>query len=120
MTADKNFIEKLHKKHHLEIDEKLEAYLLLAEYEEEPFPYEWSEQDLYEQIRKLTRDYREGKLDITLKSPIERLRERYEALQEEYMYLAFDAQALLDILEENGINSPFEECADADNEELPF
>ena len=28
------------------IDKPLEAYLM-ATYEEDPFPYEWSEQDLY-------------------------------------------------------------------------
>ena len=45
------------------IDKTLETYLL-ATYEEEPFPYEWSEQDLYEQVRKLIFQYEQGNLEM--------------------------------------------------------
>jgi len=117
MIADKNFVGILRNKYHLEIDERFEAYIL-AEYEEEPFPNEWSEQDLYEQIRKLAMTHKKGKLDTTVKPPIQRLRERYEELQGEYMDLAFDVQALLHILEENGIDSPFK--VSGDKEEVSF
>lgn len=58
------------------IDKPLEQYLL-AMYEEEPFPYEWSEQDLYEQIRKLILQYNQGKLNIFIPSSEERQRIRY-------------------------------------------
>jgi len=37
-------------------------------YEEDPFPYEWSEQDLYKQIRKLVFQYQRGELDIAIPS----------------------------------------------------
>lgn len=66
MTADKAFIEYLRKSYQLNIPDELEAYLL-QEFGEEPFPYEYSEQDLYEQIRKLEMKYHQGKLDVTLK-----------------------------------------------------
>ena len=44
------------------IDESLKR-CLLDEYGEEPFPYEWSEQDLYEQIRKISYRYESLKKD---------------------------------------------------------
>lgn len=68
------------------IDKPLEAYLM-ATYEEEPFPYEWSEQDLYEQIRKLIFLYKDGMLDISVPSLQERQRMRYDALKESYLEL---------------------------------
>lgn len=68
------------------VDKPLEHYLL-ATYEEEPFPYEWSEQDLYEQVRKLIFQYEQGILDISIPSPLERQKMRCEALKESYMEL---------------------------------
>lgn len=68
------------------IDKPLEEYLL-ATYEEEPFPYEWREQDLYEQIRKLIFQYEQGKLDISVPSFPERQSMRYDALKESYLEL---------------------------------
>lgn len=117
MIADKKYIGYLRTNSHFKIDEKLEAYIL-AEYEEEPFPYVWSEQDLYEQIRKLIMEYNTGGLDVTVKPAIERLRECYEELQEEYMDVVLEVQALKQLLKEHGIKSPLE---DTNNEiELPF
>ena len=101
MIADKKYIEHLRTNSHFKIDEKLEAYIL-AEYEEEPFPYMWSEQDLYEQIRKLVMKYNTGELDDTVKPEIERLCEYYEDVQEEYMDLVFEVQALKQLLKEYG------------------
>ena len=68
------------------IDNPLEEYLL-ATYEEEPFPYEWSEQDLYEQIRKLILQYEQGELDITVPYVEERQKIRYESLKDSYIQL---------------------------------
>ncbi|HIT90460.1 MAG TPA: hypothetical protein IAC41_08600 [Candidatus Merdenecus merdavium] len=79
------------------IDKPLEQYLL-ATYEEEPFPYEWSEQDLYEQIRKLIIQYNQGKLDITIPSAEERLRIRYETLKDSYLDLLAETNRLNNLI----------------------
>ncbi|WP_368487923.1 hypothetical protein [Clostridium sp. BJN0013] len=79
------------------IDKPLEQYLL-AMYEEEPFPYEWSEQDLYEQIRKLILQYNQGELDITIPSAEERQRVRYEALKDSYLELLRETNHLKSII----------------------
>ena len=79
------------------IDKPLEGYLL-ATYEEEPFPYEWSEQDLYEQIRKLILQYNQGKLDITIPSAEQRQRVRYEALKDSYLELLSETNRLKGII----------------------
>lgn len=49
-------------------------------YAEEPFPNEFSVQDLFTNIRNDIRDYEDGKLDITAKSPSERWGEEREYL----------------------------------------
>jgi len=59
--------------------EKFKRYLLVK-YAEEPFPNEFSEQDLFTNIRNDIRDYEDGKLDITAKSPSERWGEEREYL----------------------------------------
>ena len=88
MIATKRYINHLRYKCRMKIDKELERYILL-EYEEEPFPYEWSEQDLYEQISKIVNAYNNGTLDIphTL-SKYKRLRMRYDELQNEFFELA--------------------------------
>lgn len=80
------------------IDNPLEEYLL-ATYEEEPFPYEWSEQDLYEQIRKLILQYEQGELDITVPYVEERQKIRYESLKDSYLQLLQDSNHIRDIVE---------------------
>lgn len=69
------------------IDKPLQTYLL-ATYEEDPFPNEWSEQDLYEQTRKLIFQYEKGELDITIPSRQERDKLRYESLKDNYLELS--------------------------------
>lgn len=110
MTADKTFIEYLRERYKLIIPEDLEAYLL-EEYGEEPFPYEYTEQDLYEQIRKLEMKYHKGLLDIALIGPELRLKQRYEALQDEYLDALYKVRSLEDeidklkgMLLEQGVN----------------
>ena len=80
------------------IDKPLEEYLL-ATYEEDPFPYEWSEEDLYEQIRKLIFQYQEGKLDIAIPSSEERQKIRYEALKDSYIELLRETIHLREIIQ---------------------
>ncbi len=63
MTLTKIFLNKMFKQSGYKIDKQLESYLL-AIYKEEPFPYEWTEQDLYEQTRKIVYQYNQGKLSL--------------------------------------------------------
>ena len=84
MTADKAFIEHLRRLCQMNIPEELEAFLL-EEFGEEPFPYEYSEQDLHEQMRKLIMKYHNGQLDISLRGHENLLKQRHEELKDEYL-----------------------------------
>ena len=97
MTLTKKFLNEMFRIWGDHIDEPLETYLM-ATYEEEPFPYEWSEQDLYEQIRKLILQYEDGILDINIPSYQERQMMRYDALKESYLELLREAVALRDTI----------------------
>lgn len=81
MIVDKKYIEKLRKEYWFPIDESLER-CLLNEYGEEPFPYEWSEQDLYEQIRKISYRYESLKKDRDAVARYALLEYRYQNLCE--------------------------------------
>jgi len=93
MIVTKAYLKKLQQRYQFEIDAPLAGYLL-AEYGVEPFPNEYSEQDLHEQVRKLVDQYRQGSLNIQLKSPIKRLKERYETLQKYHLILLSENTAL--------------------------
>lgn len=80
MILTRSYLIHIKQYYGIYIDEALAKYLL-TRYEEEPFPYEYSEQDLYEQIRKLVYQYKKGTLDISIKPPKQRLMDRYEALK---------------------------------------
>lgn len=97
MTLTKKFLNEMFRIWGDKIDDPLETYLM-ATYEEEPFPYEWSEQDLYEQIRKLIFQYEEGILDISIPSYKERQRIRYEDLKESYLELLRESIELRHII----------------------
>lgn len=68
MTINDKIIKELENAYRKAIPADLMRYLL-AEYAEEPFPYECSEQDLYMKIRKDIKRYETGDLDVTVKSP---------------------------------------------------
>ena len=102
------------------ISEELEKFLL-NQYGEEPFPYEYTEQDLYEQIRKLVCQYQTGILDTTVKSPMEILQSNYSSLKQDYAdamasikKLELNIRSLKDVLHRNCIEIP-----DLD-EEIPY
>ena len=98
MTLTIKFLNEMFRIWGDKIDQPLEEYLL-AIYEEEPFPEEWSEQDLYEQIRKLVLQYEQGKLDITVPSVEERWKSRYESLKDCYIQLWHETHDLKDVIE---------------------
>lgn len=98
MTLTVKFLNEMFRIWGDKIDHPLEEYLL-ATYEEEPFPEEWSEQDLYEQIRKLILQYEQGELDITVPSVEERWKSRYESLKDSYIQIWQKSNHLRDIIE---------------------
>jgi hypothetical protein len=57
---------------------------LKDKYSEEPWPYEHSEQGLYENIRRDAADYFAGRLDVAIKTPIEKLEIENQYLRELY------------------------------------
>lgn len=79
------------------IDRPLEAYLL-ATFEEEPFPYQWNEQDLYDQIRKLLCQHEQGTLDVSVPPKEERQRLRYESLKDSYLELLGEVTQLRELI----------------------
>jgi hypothetical protein len=60
-------IKKLEHIYRKSFTEELKRYLL-EKYSQRPFPYEFSEQDLYENIRHDIRDYEAGESDISVKN----------------------------------------------------
>lgn len=98
MIVDKAFIKYLSKGYHMNIPKELEDFLL-EEYGEEPFPNEYSEQDLYEQIRKMEMNYHKGLLNITLRGPELLLKQRYETLKDEYIDAMHKVRSLEDEVE---------------------
>jgi len=61
MILTSKTIEKLEHIYRMYFSEGFKRYLL-AKYGEEPFPYEFSEQDLYENIRHDIRDCENGNI----------------------------------------------------------
>jgi len=58
MTATRRLVRRLREQSRLRIDEQLER-LILERFGTEPTPYTYSEQDLWEQIRKLVAEHNE-------------------------------------------------------------
>ncbi|AFM41527.1 hypothetical protein Desaci_2592 [Desulfosporosinus acidiphilus SJ4] len=81
MIINKTVIRDLEHKFRRSFPADLKKYLLVN-YANEPFPYEFTEQDLYANIQKDIHDYEAGTLDVTVKSPSERWAEEREYLQD--------------------------------------
>lgn len=84
MIADKTLINAIRDNQRVCIPEKLESFLL-QQYGQEPFPYEFSEQDLLTNIDRDIRAYEAGELDLTIKSSSEHWQEEREYLQSLYI-----------------------------------
>jgi len=111
MTINKTIIRELENIYKKSIPDDLKKYLLVK-YAQEPFPYEFSEQDLYTNIERDIRDYEAGELDVTVKNPSERWLEEREYLQNLYIEKSREAHDLEDyvaelekILAEHGLES---------------
>jgi len=64
MTFSRTMLEGLQKAYRKEFPRQLIHYLKIT-YGEEPFPYQYSEQDLYTHIQRDIDAYYAGKLEIT-------------------------------------------------------
>lgn len=101
MTINKKIIRELETIYKKSIPDDLKKYLLVK-YEQEPFPYEFSEQDLYTNIERDIRDYEADELDVTVKNSSERWAEEREYLQNLYIEksrVAHDLEAYVAELE---------------------
>jgi hypothetical protein len=112
MTINKTISKELEDIYRKLLPDELKQYLL-ANYSEEPFPYEYSNQDLYTNIKRDIQAYEAGKLDVAVKSPSERWQEEREYLQNLYIEKACEARELADyvlelerMLSEHGLESP--------------
>lgn len=111
MTINTPMLRELEHAYRRSFPADLKKYLLVK-YAQEPFPYEFSEQDLYANIERDIRDYEAGELDVTVKSPSERWPEEREYLQNLYIEKSREAHDLEDyvaelehILSEHGLES---------------
>ena len=89
MTISKTTIKEIEHTYRRPLPDDLKQYLLVK-YAEEPFPYEFSEQDLHSNILHDICDYEAGKLDVTVKSPSVRWREEREYLRNIYIEKAHE------------------------------
>jgi hypothetical protein len=99
MIIDKTIIRKLEHTYRRSFPDDFKMYLL-ANYAQEPFPYEFSEQDLYTNIDKDIRNYEAGELDVTVKSPSEHWQEECEYLQNLYIKKCHEARDLEEYISE--------------------
>lgn len=111
MLINKKIIREYENSHIRFLPEDLKRYLLVK-YAEEPFPYEYSEEDLYHNIGRDIRKYKAGELDVTIKSPSERWQEEREYLHNLYCEQFFKVRELEDyvaelehMLSEHGLES---------------
>ena len=99
MIIDETIIKNLGNNFRKFMPDELKQYLLV-EYADEPFPYEYSEQDLYANIQRDIYAYETGSLDVTIKSPSERWQEERECLQKLYFDKSYEVRELMDYVAE--------------------
>ena len=87
MILTREYLEHYELTHAEYLSDDLKEFLL-DRISDEPFPYEWSERDIIEQMRSYIHRYNHGHLVPTVRTPYQRLRDRYEDLMEEYCDLA--------------------------------
>ena len=111
MVIDKTIIRNLENRHKNPIPEECKQYLIVN-YAQEPFPYEYSEQDLYANIERDMGAFESGCLDVTMKTPSERWQEERKNLQELYFEKSCEIHEFLEyvaelehILLEHGLES---------------
>jgi len=99
MTISKAIMKYLDDTYRKRLPDDLKRYLQVK-YSQEPFPYEYSEQDLYANIHQDIQAYEAGKLDVTVKSPPDRWQEEREYLQNLYIEKACKVRELSEYVAE--------------------
>ena len=99
MIISKKIIRELECKHRKKLSNELKKHLFLK-YSEEPFPYVFSEQDLYTNIENDIRAYDAGKLDVTIKNPFKRWQEEREYYQALYIDKCHEVSELEEYVED--------------------
>lgn len=112
MTINKAIMKNLDDTYRKRLPDDLKQYLQVK-YSQEPFPYEYSEQDLYTNIYKDIQAYEAGKLNVTVKSTSDRWQEEREYLQSLYIEKACKVRELSEYIAElermlldHGLESP--------------
>ena len=94
MVATKRHIDRLRNEGRMDISRELERHIL-SELGDEPFPYEWTEQDLDENIRRIVGEHRDGRLAVPpAESKYKRLLRRHEELQKDFLGLLAEYHSL--------------------------
>ena len=126
MIINRQMLNEMEQTYRKSFPEEFKRYML-AKYSEEPFPYEYCEQDLYEHIRRDIRDYDQGNLDISVNSPSERWQEECEHLQTLYVEQSLKIRDLEDYIQElehmltkNGLETPRMAKQRTEEAEIPF
>ena len=84
MTINKRIIRELEHNYRRVFPRELKKHLLVT-YGKEPWPYEYSEQDLYTNIRIDIDAFQSGRLDTTIKSQSEAWQEERDYLRKLYI-----------------------------------
>lgn len=112
MTINKKIIKQIEQIYRRSLPDEFKRYLLVK-YKQEPFPYEYSEQDLYANIENDIRAYEAGELDLTVKKPSVLWQEEREYLQGLYAEECHEVRSLEEYINKleftfnkNGFNIP--------------
>ena len=112
MTINKRIITEIERIHRGFFTDDFKRYLF-EKYSQEPFPHQYSEQDLYSTIQNDILAYEAGKLDTRVKASSDRWREEREYLQNLYVEKCHEVHgreeyiAVLEhLLSRHGLQSP--------------
>ncbi|MBT9148157.1 MAG: hypothetical protein DDT32_01927 [Syntrophomonadaceae bacterium] len=112
MTIDKAIMKYLEDTYRMRLPDELKRYPRVK-YSQEPFPHEYSEQDLYTNIHRDIQAYEAGKLDVTVKSSSDQWQEEREYLHNLYIEKACEVRELSEYVAElermlldHGLESP--------------
>jgi|LGVF01.2.fsa_nt_gb hypothetical protein len=115
MVADKNIIKRVANYHKVMLEKDFEQFIY-QEYGQDPFPYEYSEEDLYMQISKLVGDYKKGGFEFKLLTPMEKLIQENCIIKDicienirEVNHLNEQLDELKEVIINNGLSVPNDE-----------
>jgi len=93
MTLGRKILREIERNCRKSFPYEFQQYLLVK-YSKEPFPFVYTEHDLYTNIYKDINAYENGELVVTIKKPSERWDEECEYLQNLYIEKSFEVQSL--------------------------